>query len=121
MSITKQIKICDEDDNGGKEIRLSSLVSNLLMGVLAVLGTTALAVGVLSWRAMATEGDVENLQDRQTVVERNQVILDGNQRRLMRNSDWTQSKLNALLLKAGVTEIPVQPPLPDSAIKSPPQ
>ena len=79
------------DRNGGGTIHLSNLVTGLVLAVLTAGGAAILGVGVLSWRANASEGKVEDLETRQRVIEGNQIILDGNQRLLRQDSSWARN------------------------------
>lgn len=105
-------------DSGGNPIQLGSLLTGLLILAISSGGAAITTVAVLAWRANASEEEVEKLDKRQRVVERNVVVLDANQRELLRDSDWTQRKLDKLL-KAAELDVPDRPPKPASSLVEP--
>jgi len=66
-------------------------------------GAATVGVAVLAYRADASDEKVTEIDTRQRSIEKNQAVL-------MREVEWTSTKLDALLAAKGVA-VPPPPPL----------
>lgn len=104
-------------DQNGSTVNLGTLITGLIMAGLGAGAAAVVGVAVLAWRADATETDIGILEVRQRVIDRNQIRLDANQRRLLQESEWTQRKLDNIV-DAVDAEKATKPPIPKSALEA---
>ncbi len=99
----------------GERLDLGTLVTTLILAA-AVAGAGAIvSVAVLVNRANASDVDVASINKQVRAMELNQVRIGEVVRRLERSSDWSQSKLDALLQAVNVP-VPERPALPPSPV-----
>ena len=113
--------IQNEDAGIAGEIDLGWLFKALITAGVIGAATTLLGVPLLAHRVSTAEENDTTLSEDVARTERNLHELDTNQRILMQESEWTQDKLDALLVANGVTKRIKKPALPDSSLEKSPK
>lgn len=88
---------------GQDRVSLGALLNTLIAAGVMAGGAATVGVSVLAWRADASDEKVTDIDTRQRAIEKNQAVL-------MREVEWTSTKLDALLAAKGVA-VPPPPPL----------
>lgn len=84
-------------------VSLGGLLNALIAAGVMAGSASTLGVAVLAYRADASDEKVASIDNRQRAIEKIQAVL-------MREVEWTSSKLDALLAAKGVA-VPPPPPL----------
>lgn len=87
----------------GERVSLGAILSSLITAAIIAGAVATAGVTVLVYRANANDTKVEALDARQRVIETTQAVL-------VREMEWTSTKLDALLASLGV-DVPSPPPL----------
>ena len=119
--------IQNEDPTSAGDVDLGWLFKGLIIAGAIGAFTAILGLPTLGYRVASGEeqdesfvADIARVDADIARAKRNQYELDTNQRILMQESEWTQDKLDALLVANGVTERIKRPPLPKSSLEKPP-
>ena len=116
--MTKGMRVIQNGD-GSHNVELGTVLSALITAAVLAAAGALVTVGILGWRATASETKIAAVETDLARQGRNQMRLDERQRHIRKDVRWANDKLDAVLQEIGSTRRITEPDLPSSSLERP--
>lgn len=108
-----------KNGDGSQTLEVGSVISILVCAGILAGGGALVTLGILGWRATASEAKVAVIEADVARQGRNQMRLDDRQRTIRKDVRWANKKLDAVLKEIGSTARVDEPDLPRTSLEPP--